>query len=120
MTKAEFKQLRKKVGTQARVAGLMDVHIQTVIQWESGARAIPPARALEIARLAENPPAVASVDPVRAVDIRSKGHSYEIVITSSSGQKTISTAGLPMVRITGDAVEIVPAKEPADGKKAGR
>lgn len=55
MTKGEFKRLRAKVGTQARIAGLMGVHVGTVIAWESGARVIPPARAEEIKRLARQP-----------------------------------------------------------------
>jgi hypothetical protein len=112
MTKAEFKRLRGKVGTQARAAALMDVHVGTVIGWESGARPIPPARAEEIKRLAENPPVERPVgDPLKSVSIEAKGDSYEITVTSSTGDsKTVTTSGLPLIRITGDTVEIAPAE----------
>jgi DNA-binding transcriptional regulator YdaS (Cro superfamily) len=119
MTKAEFKRLRQKVGTQARVSGLMGVHVQTVIQWESGARPVPPARAAEIQRLADNPPPERSAaDPMKSVSIESKGQAYVTTITSSSGDsRTITTPGLPFVRITGDSVEIVSGAEPKVTKK---
>jgi DNA-binding transcriptional regulator YdaS (Cro superfamily) len=112
MNKADFKRLRTKVGTQARVAGLMGVHVGTVIMWESGTRAIPPARAEEIRRLADNPPPERpAVDPMRSVSIEAKGESYHIVVTSSSGDlRTYTVPATAPVRITDDAVEITPAK----------
>ena len=112
MNKAEFRRLRSLVGTQARAAGLMGVHVGTVIGWESGARPIPPARAEEIKRLAENPPPERpAADPLKSVSIEAKGESYEITVTSSTGDsKTVTTSGLPLVRITGDTVEIMPAE----------
>ncbi len=111
MKDAALRKLREKVGSQLRAAQLLGVHWTTVSRWENGHQQIPDEKLRQLRDLAENPPPVA--DPVTAVSISTKGRCYEVTVTSSSGARTITTPGVPLVRITGDVVEITPAERKA-------